>query len=207
MALLVLAAVPLRAAAQADDEELPPGLEGEHERDYFAEPELPPDPLRLMLTVGGGLQVRIVRDLDFRQDYFGPGYVEAWGAVVLPGRGLRHGFGVSLGTNVSGDGDASIGVDPLGNVTFGLGYMPYIRFGDDWLLLPKINLLAAAGDSVSLGGEVSVAGAFLFLAGFGVYAEVGFSGWLGGPNTEASLTYHPLVTGEVGILFDYEVLP
>jgi hypothetical protein len=207
LALFALLAAPVSAAAQVDDER-PPGFEGDaEERDYFAEPEVPADPLRVLITGGGGFQLRIVEDLEFAQSRFGPAFIDVFGGVVLPGKGFRHGLGLVLGVNLSGDGDATTGVDAFGNPTVGVGYMPYIRFGDDWLLLPKVAFLFAAGQSVALGGEVTVGGSYLILAGFGIYAEAGISLWFGGPRSDADISFHPIVTGEVGVVFDYEVLP
>ena len=52
------------------------------------------------------------------------------------------------------------------------------------------------------GLELSGAANFLLTAGFGLYAEVGASLYLG-----SASTIHPIISGEGGVFFDYEVLP
>ena len=78
----------------------------EEEVDHFAtDDEAPTEPLRILATAGGGIQIRLINDLTFSQDRFAPSFVDLYGAVVIPGSGmLRHGFGLTFGINLTGDG-------------------------------------------------------------------------------------------------------
>ena len=73
--------------------------------DPFSEPDAPAEPPRIVWSVGGGVALRVVQDLDFSQDRAAPGFVDLFGAFVFPGSGIfRHGAGLGLSLNISGDG-------------------------------------------------------------------------------------------------------
>ncbi len=197
-------AAPSSAFAQAMDDEgyevAPSGGDagfgfGEEEE------ETPSDPLRILGTLTFGTSIRFIQDLDYYQDRFAPAYLSGWGGVVLPGSGIRHALGVTASLNVTGDGNAMVGVDAGTQFVVGPSYGLYIPVGD-FLLLPKFSVPIAVSSGPSLGLGLSLGAAYRFLAGFGIYAELGASMFFG---TAASV--HPLGSGEIGLIIDYEVLP
>ncbi len=210
LTLFAAGLVPGVAAAQEPlDEELPPGMApDDEERDYlFDEPadEAPSEPPRIVVSLGGGSSMRVVQDLDFSQDRFAPAFIDAFGAFVFGGPGpWRHGVGLGLGMNLTGDG-ASQGVDGGGQLVLAPAYLAYFRFGWDLVVFGKVGVplaLNVGSEGMAPGLELSGGASFFLTAGFGVYAEIGGSAWLGGEQT-----IHPLVSAEAGVTIDYEVLP
>jgi hypothetical protein len=192
------------ALAQDIDEERPPGM-GEDDGDsgyaFGEEPATPEEPMRVLGMLGGGVSVRFINDVDYAQQRFGPAYLDGWGGVLLPGSGTwRHAFGVNLSLNMSGDGDQMYGVNLGEQFVVGPSYLAYLRF-DDFLIFPKVTIPIVVTGGPSVGLEGSLGAAYYLFAGFGIYAELAASVWWGQQNR-----FHPLATGEVGVLIDYEVL-
>ena len=180
----------------------------------------PDDPLRIMGYAGAGFGVRMLANLDppFHQDFLTPAYVEAGGAVYLPGGDLRHGAGLSLATNVTQDAGTG-GIQPGNQWAITPSYQLLIPLRrlvpdltHDWLQIQgrvgiPIVIGTALGSTdgsidVALGGELALAFHFKFLAGLGLYAEVQAAVFGGSKNT-----VHPMLAFDAGLLFDYEVLP
>lgn len=183
------------------------------------------DPLRIQAFAGFGAGVRPLRNLDqpFQQQFATPLYIDVGGAVFLPGGDLRHGAGLTVSTNVSDDPSSS---DPMDAVS--------TRALTQWSLTPSYHLLLplwrwlpdmehdilqiqgrlgvplVVGSSLSgdgsvdfaLGVEVGAAINWKLLAGLGVYAEIQATIYGG-----QSDTLHPVISMDIGLLFDYEVLP
>jgi len=190
------------AQDESDEYEMPPGLYGEGGGGYGwgEDADAPPDPLRIVTHLTAGTSLRFIQDLDYAQERFAPAYLDLWGGIVLPGNDLRHSLGVLAAINLTGDG-ADIGVDGFSQFVVGPSYGLYIPL-DSWLIFPKFTVPIAVTPDPSLGFELSVGGAYRFLAGFGLYAEIGASIWIGGAGS-----IHPLASGELGLIIDYEVLP
>lgn len=186
-----------------EEEELPPGFTGEEAAaDPFSEPELPDDPSRIVWSVGGGVSIRFLRNLDFSQDWFAPSFIDVFGAFVLPGRDVRHGFGVGVSANVSGDGSVALGVDPLQQWAFAPAYLLYVSLSELFKLTGKLSVPLIVSPEFTVGAELAAGAHLLVLAGFGFYAELSASVFLG-----ADTTFHPIGSVEGGLSFDYEVLP
>lgn len=216
LAFALVASEPgLAFAQQALDEELPPGLLPDDDSDPLFGPvdEGPPEPARIVLTAGGGSSIRIVQDLDFSQDRFAPAFIDLFGAFVLGGNDLwRHGFGLGLSTNLSGDGDQSQGVDGGNQLGIAPAYMAYFRLGWDLVVMGKAGLpmvVHVGGDTggVVPGLEVGGSAAYFLTAGAGLYGELSVTTFLGGEAGDRSVTVHPIASAEIGVIFDYEVLP
>jgi hypothetical protein len=153
-------------------------------------------------SVGGGVSIRFLRNLDFSQDWFAPSFIDVFGAFVLPGRDVRHAFGVGLGVNISGDGSIALGVDPLQQWSVAPSYMLYIPLSELFKLTGKVSVPLVVSPDFTVGAELAVGAHLLVLAGFGFYAELSAAMFLGGDST-----VHPLGSVEGGLSFDYEVLP
>jgi hypothetical protein len=173
------------------------------------------DPLRIMAYAGVGVGARLVRNIDpeFDHEFATPPYLDVGGALYLPGGDIRHGPAFFLSTNLTGEYNS--GVQGLRQWSLTPGYqilIPLRRVIDgmdhDWLHLQgRLGIpitLSGVGDDVyvSPGLELAAAVHFKFLAGLGVYFEI--QGNLYGGFGE---TVHPTISGDLGLLFDYEVLP
>lgn len=215
LALVAASGPGLASAQQALDQELPPGLAPDDDVEPLFEPpdEGPPEPPRIVMTAGGGSSLRIIRDLDFSQDRFAPGYIDLFGAFVLGGTGSwRHGLGFGLSTNLTGDGDQSRGVDGGDQLGIAPAYLAYFRFGWDLVVTGKVSVptvlhLGGDTDGVVPGLELGGGGAYFLTAGAGLYGEISVSAFLGGEAGDRSVTVHPIASVEAGIVLDYEVLP
>lgn len=184
------------------------------------EAEGPPradDPLRVMVFAGAGLGARIVRNLDFSQDFMTPVYAELSSAVFFEGGDLRHGVGLGVGTNLTDDGPVPNG----GLMAAEQWYLtpsyylllPFQRLAGmdyDWIQaqfrvgVPLVLSATRGTDEVqfSVGGELGAAFIVKPLARVGLYVEATVSIHGG-----ADDTIHPIVAGDAGFIFDYEVLP
>ena len=196
------------AAVQAQDaeDERPPGWDGEladSGGDQPDEPLGPTQPWRVIGGLGGGASFRIVQNLDFAQDRFAPGFIEAFGAVVFPtAHAIRHGAGLGVGLNLTGDGSYDEGIDPITQLVLAPHYQLYWRLDEDFVLTGKVGVPFALTPEPSVGLEVAPGAAFMITAGLGLYVELSLSTYLG-----AGTSFHPFGSAEGGIFVDYEVLP
>ena len=94
---------------------------------------------------GLGGSLRFIRDLDFAQDRFAPLYVDAFGAYVFEGSGIRHGVGLDVSTNLSEDGAGRLGVDPLNQWVISPTYVAYLD------VTPFLRVQGKAGLPFSFG--------------------------------------------------------
>lgn len=197
-------------SALAQDDELPPWLRDDEESPSAQVREEPADPARLIFGVGGGATLRFTQNLDFDQDRFAPSFLELSGGFVFPGRGVfRHGVGLAVSTNLSGDGPATGGFDALQQWVLVPSYVARIGFGGpvpDYEILARIGPGFTIAPDFSPGLEIAGGFAYMFLAGLGAYAEATFGMWMGGDDNSGSTTVHPLVSVEVGLHIDYELL-
>ncbi len=188
------------------DEEVPPGAD--EPAAVFESARVPDDPLRIVATLGGGASIRLIDDPLLGQQRFAPSFLDLAGGVVFPGRGLRHGALLQISTNISPDGNASTGYDPLQQWVLQPTYYAYLPVVDDLITLTgKVGLgfalSAAATGGPSYGFEIALGAQFQpIFAGLGLYAEASFSTWVG-----VSSSLFPIVSFEGGIVIDYEVLP
>lgn len=173
------------------------------------EPEVPAGPLmpmRIIGSLGGGLSFRGVRDRNFTQSWYAPSFLELAGTFVFPGRGVwRHGVGLTISTNLTGDGNLSVGMDPLQQFTFMPAYVAYLRLSDDFVVQCKGGLLLnhtfnENGDN-SLGFEIGASLAYMLTAGAGLYVQVSGDMFFG-----TGWSTHPILAASGGIVVDYEVL-
>lgn len=176
---------------------------------------LPEDPLRIIAFAGVGGGFRLIQNLDFKQDFSVPVYLDVGGAVFFPGGDIRHGVGLTLSTNLTSDASSAVSggqqwaIAPAYHIDLPLRRL--LGMEQDWLhLMGRFGLpiiVGAAydgggGTDVSLGVEVGASLIFKFLAGLGVYLEAQLGVYGGSEDT-----LHPIVTVDGGFVFDYEVLP
>lgn len=176
----------------------------------------PDDPLRIMAFAGAGLSVRLVNNTDFGQDRMAPYYLNVAGAVFLPGREIRHGFGLGISTNLTEDPPGTDTVQAFAQWVFTPSYyllVPCRYFGTDtvhdWLtIMGHAGIPLAVSPNFVWGVEVGGGLVFKFLAGLGLYLNVQLDLYGGAATSPGDLgTVHPNVSSDVGLVFDYEVLP
>ena len=74
---------------------------------------------------------------------------------------------------------------------------------DDFVLTGHVGLgIATGAPSISLGTEVGAGLAYMLTAGLGLYVQATQNVWFG-----SEMTIHPTLSGEGGIVIDYEMLP
>ncbi len=193
------------APAQPTSDELPPALQRPAAFSWEESPEAsaPTEPLRIIAQIGGGASLRLVRNLDFGQKSFAPSYVDVLGGAIFPGSGTwRHGAGLNVSVNVTGDGTFEEGFDGFRQWTLAPTYIAYLRFSNDILVLGKASVAFTVNPDVTVGAELAGAFNYLLFAGLGLYGELGFSLYGGGGGS-----VHPLLSLEAGVTIDYEVLP
>jgi hypothetical protein len=186
------------------EEEAPPGLYGDETGgDPFGGPESPADPPRIVWSVGGGSAFRLIRNLDYNQEFFAPAFVDAFGAFVFGAAGVvRHGVGLGASLNLTGDGDVPVGVDGFTQVVVAPSYLLYLRLSDTVVVHGKVAVNLNLSPSFVPGAEIAGGLTLLLTAGFGLYGEIGVSAYINGDST-----VHPLVSAEGGVAFDFEILP
>jgi hypothetical protein len=215
----VALAVAVSTPASAQDDEAPGGSRGGYAWGEGARAAEPEDPLRIQAFMGVGLGFRLLRNIDspFNQDFLAPPYLDLGGAVFFPGGDVRHGAGLTVTTNLTSDGTQAGGTQGFAQWSFTPSYhllIPLRRLvpdlQHDWLQIqghvgiPLVFGSALSGDGIdfSIGAEVAAGVNFKFLAGLGVYLELGAAVYGGTGDT-----VHPVLSADAGFLFDYEVLP
>ncbi|MEM1415678.1 MAG: hypothetical protein AAGH15_12295, partial [Myxococcota bacterium] len=178
--------------------------------------EAPRQPLRVLASVGGGLSLRLSQTEEFTQETLAPGYVEVLGGVIFPSRSvrIRHGAGLAIALNTDDDGSFFNGVGGGEQIVLAPTYLLRIQLDDDpvpdYFLLAHVAVdaaLTAGNGDVALGFEAGADFAYMFLAGLGAYGGVTFSTFLGAQDRSGSMSVHPLLSFEIGVLYDFEVLP
>ena len=154
-----------------------------------------------MLSSGAGL--RLTRNVDYGQSTLGPAYVDALAGYLFGGAGaLRHGAGLGASIAYTDDGGYTEPVIALEQLVLMPSYLMRSELGTDFTLLAHAGIPIVVAGGPSCGLELAGALGYRILAGFGAFAELGFDAFLG-----TATTLHPIVTLELGVFVDYEVLP
>jgi hypothetical protein len=119
------------------------------------------------------------------------------GVVRGPPDGLEHGAVVHLSIAAQGTPQEVLSVSYIGLERIANGRtMLYGRFGLPIILQPDL----------SGGLETALGAAFMVSAGIGIQSELVGSLYYGAGTLDRSVTTIPVLSGEIGIFFDYEVL-
>lgn len=154
-----------------------------------------------MLSSGAGL--RLARNRDFGQSALTPAYLDALGGYVFAGGGaLRSGAALGASVAYTDDGGYTEPVIALEQLVLMPAYLLRYEPSTDLTLLAHAGVPIVVAGGPSCGLEVAGALGYRFLAGFGAFAELGFDTFLG-----TATSVHPLLTLELGVFVDYEVLP
>jgi hypothetical protein len=120
------------------------------------------------------------------------------GVVRGPGRGLAHGAALHL----------SIAAQGIPQEVMSLSYLALARVADGrLLLLGRAGIPLILQPDLGGGVEAAFAAAFLLRAGIGVQSELVGSLYYGAGTLDRSVTTIPVVSLQLGLFFEYEVLP
>jgi hypothetical protein len=125
-------------------------------------------------------------------------YDLALGLVRGPARGLAHGAVLHL----------SIAAQGIPQQVLSVSYTALERLGDGrMLLLGRAGIPIILGPDLSAGLEVGVGAAYMITSGIGVQSELVGSLYYGAATHDRSVTTIPVLSAQLGLFIDYEVLP
>jgi hypothetical protein len=119
------------------------------------------------------------------------------GAAFGPPDWLQHGGEVSL----------SVALDGIAQEVLTLSYVALLPVGEHALLRGRAGTPIVLEPDANLGMEIAAGGAWLFTGGLGLNAELVGSLFYGAATPEKPSTAIPLLSFELGLWIDYEVLP
>ena len=174
-------------------------------------PAVDAEPWRWTVFGGVGGSLRLLQYVNFSQDRLAPFYLDIQGGLVVPGSGrLRHGVLVGINTNISRDSILSSKVEVFSQWTLTPYY--YARYALDdkavstWVVTGKVGVPLTVTPRFNPGLELALGGIFFPFAGAGVYAELGASMFFGAQDNGGALTVHPMLSLELGVTIDLEIL-
>lgn len=119
------------------------------------------------------------------------------GAALGEPRGLQHGAVAHL----------SVATDGIAQEVASLSYQALRPLGSRWLLTGRAGVPIVLEPDLNAGFELAPGAAFLVGAGAGLSSELVFSLFYGAATLERSASVIPLLSLQLGLWFDYEVLP
>ena len=120
------------------------------------------------------------------------------GLVYGPARGLAHGAVLHL----------SIAAQGIPQEVLSVSYTALERLDNGRiLLLGRAGLPIVLGPDLSAGLEVAVGSAYMITSGIGVQGELIGSLFYGAATQDRSVTTIPMLSAQLGLFIDYEVLP
>jgi hypothetical protein len=158
---------------------------------------------RYLTAVSVGLAVRLSVDETFDQDRLAPVFADALAGYVFGSdTEFAHGIGLGLSLNLSEDGGFTAPVGVMQQLVVMPSYLLYWNVAPELFALGHAGIPIAVTEGVSAGAEIGAALGYRLLAGFGAYTEAAVE-LFGGANS----TINPVLSFEVGLFLDYEVLP
>lgn len=160
---------------------------------------------RAFVSAGVGGTVRLLNYENLNQGRMAPSYLQLRGGYFFEGEGMfQHGVVLGIATALEGDGTDLYGVSPFGQWTLAPAYMiriiPEGDLGDWFQPTGRIGIPLSFGEQFSWGWEAGLGALFKPLAGVAIYGEIDISMYF-------AADYHPLLSFEIGLAVDYEVLP
>jgi hypothetical protein len=164
-----------------------------------AQPLLP----RYLATWSVGMPLRLTLDKTLAQDRLAPAFTDALVGYVFPSAThFAHGAGLGFSLNLTKDGGFTEPVPALQQVVIMPSYLLYWGAAPELFAFGHVGIPISVGAGTTAGVEVGAALGYRLLAGFGTYAEAGVD-LFGGANS----TLHAMLSLEVGLFLEYEVLP
>jgi A/G-specific adenine glycosylase len=121
----------------------------------------------------------------------------ALGATLGEPDGLQH--GIRLGWSFALAGVPQHVVTPA--------YLAVLRTKTPWMLYAWAGLPLILQPDFGVGGELAVGGARFFSAGLAATASIVADAFYGAATRESRVTIYPVLSAQLGILVDYELLP
>jgi hypothetical protein len=125
-------------------------------------------------------------------------YVDVGFGVTLLGNPLGWQHGASLRTTAA--------VEGVGQVIMTPSYVAWRR----WRALAafgRVGIPLVLTPDVTTGIEAGLGGAWFFLGGIGIVAELVGDVYYGAGTRESAVTSYPILSGQLGLIATYEVLP
>lgn len=157
---------------------------------------------RIFASVGAGGGLRMVQYNNLTQERYIPAFLQLRGGWFFSGEGdFQHGAALGVSANIMPDGSTVTGIDPFGQWTFSLAYIARYWFDDSWQAYGSLAASIALDDSAQLpGAELNIGMIYKPWAGLGGYLGLGASAFFAND-------VQPLLSGEAGVVIDWEVLP
>ena len=120
------------------------------------------------------------------------------GVVRGPARGLSHGAVLHL----------SIAAQGIPQEVLSVSYAALERFDDGrMLLLGRAGIPVVLRPDLTGGLELAVGAAYMLSAGLGIQSELVGSVYYGAATPDRSVSIIPMLSAQLGLFVDYEVLP
>jgi len=87
------------------------------------------------------------------------------------------------------------------------GYLLLVDGFRPWLMFGRVGLPIVLNPEPNTGGELALGGAFMITAGLGVQAEIVGDIFYGAATWDKKMTVIPMLSLQIGIIADFEVLP
>lgn len=160
---------------------------------------------RGFVSLGAGGSLRIILYENLNQERFAPSYLQLRGGYFFESDGMfQHGVVLGVGAPLTGDGTDAYGVSPFGQFSLAPAYMirliPEGDLGEWFNATGRLGIPFSVGEQFSWGWELGLGMLVRPLAGLALYGEIDFSMYF-------ATDYHPLLSFEIGVAIDYEVLP
>ena len=168
--------------------------------------ELPPSSARLVGTLALGDGVRFnnpfrlgrelgsgERSLSLTSPYVDVGLAYASGSAT----GLQHGAALRCSFALAGVSQAVLTPSYFAAIR---GYHPVMAFG-------RLGPAIITGPDPNVGAEAALGGAYFVRAGIALSGELVGDLFYGAATPEVRYSVIPLISAQIGVLVDYEVLP
>lgn len=125
-------------------------------------------------------------------------YVDFAAAITFGSpNGLQHGGALHTGVSMSGPQQTYLSLTYLAAYRAGKPFLVYGRVGPTMLLSPDVNL----------GGELAGSFSYFFTGALGLTSELAFDLFYGAATLDKKYSVYPILSGQLGIIVNYEVLP
>ncbi len=118
------------------------------------------------------------------------------GATFANPLGVQHGLALR----------ATVALSGVGQVVMTPSYLGWRRWGA-WAAFGRLGTPLVLSPDITWGLETGVGGAWFFSGGFGVAGEVVGDVFYGAGTREVAAAAYPVLSGQLGIIAAYEVLP
>lgn len=86
-------------------------------------------------------------------------------------------------------------------------YLAALRPSAHWLIYAWLGVPLLTAPDFNAGGELAVAGTYFVRAGIGATAALVADGFYGAGTRETRAAFYPVISGQLGLSINYEVLP